>query len=142
MDIQVYLWVGGEGFSPQAFQRKLDPSLQGTIEHRKRRREDGDVEQYGEHWKSPVVDVDDHIEAVDRLYELFRQLRPALLAIRSSTTVVRGEIVSFFHYGSEVHGFYLSPEMIALLSEIGASLDIDQYYHGKDASCGYSRCLS
>lgn len=131
MDIRVYLSVEGEGFSPQAFQEKLAPSLQGTIKHRKRVRR-GVVELYGEYWNSPEVGVVDHKEAVERLHEMIRLLRPELLAVRSSTTVVRGVIVSFFHEGRDVHGLYLPPEMMALLAEVGASLDTDQYYHGEE----------
>ncbi|MGI9303461.1 MAG: hypothetical protein ACR2RB_12250 [Gammaproteobacteria bacterium] len=128
MDIRVSVWIEGKEFSPEEFQSNLDEPLQGTIEYRKKL-EDGIVQRTREHWKSPIYEAKNHKGAITKIHELISQLRPALQKIKHENTTVCAELVSHCGDSGEAHGFYLPLDTIALLAEVGASLDIDQYYH-------------
>lgn len=133
MDIRTYIWIEGKNFSPKTFQSQLDKSLRGTVEWRKRVR-DGVVERVREHWKSPFLVAGDHEKAIKNLHDLISQLRPKLIEIKNDDIIIMAEVVSYCHRSNEVQGFYLPTETINLLSEVGASLDIDQYYHFEDTN--------
>ncbi len=138
MKIYVYVSIDGRSidgdvFSPKAFQSKLDPDLKGTTGFYKRLR-NGVVEQAGEYWHSPKRNAVNHEDAITKLHELVAQLRPALLEIRNDDIRVMPHVVSFCYRSEEAHGFYLPHDTMTLFSEVGASLDIDQYYKPEEES--------
>lgn len=132
MDAQIYVWIEGENFLPKDFQSMLDSTVSGDIAYVKKL-EHRTVKQTREHWKSPRYETTSHNDAVAKLHDLLTQLRPALLAIKDETTTVCAEIVCHYSGYNEAHGgVYLPKSTIALLSEVGASLDVDEYYDSGD----------
>lgn len=134
MKINVCVWIDGEEFSPEAFQSKLDPNLKGTTEFGTRLRDVVLERDGGYYWRSPELKAADYEDATTKLHDLVAQLRPALLEIRNDGVRVTGEIVSSCYRSEEAHGFSLPHDTMTLFSEVGASLDIDQYYYAEEAS--------
>lgn len=131
MNARVYIWIEGENFSPKEFQGKVDCAFTGTVAYRKKLKK-GTVQKTREHWKSPFYEVNDQQDAVKKIHELITRLRPALLEIQDRTTIICAEIVCHYSGSDDGHGgIYLPRETIQLLSEIGASLDVDEYFETK-----------
>ncbi|WP_162906536.1 hypothetical protein [Algihabitans albus] len=86
--------VRGEEFSPKAFQSQLPEPLRGITKFHKRVRKSG-VEWFKEHWNSPRIEASDHKDAIAKLHDLFSQLRPALLEIRSDDLTISAVLVSY-----------------------------------------------
>ncbi len=126
MGTYVYVWIEGIRFSPEHFQDSLDQSLRGAIEYRKQL-QNGNVARVRKHWKSHKINIENSEDAIEKLCDLIKQLRPALLNIKEDAPVIVAEVVSRFSHG-RVGGYYMSCDAIKLFAEVGVSLDIDQYY--------------
>ena len=131
MDIYVYLYVRGDKFSPKAFQSQLSEPSRGSVHFHKRVRK-GVAERVQEYWMSQEIEASDHFEAMTKLHDLVSQLHPNLLTIHDNEVVISAKLVSFCRSEQAFHGFYVPPETIRLFAEVGASLDIDQYYRVDD----------
>ncbi len=123
---QVYIWVDGNNFDPDRFNKSLDADNQGLVLYRKRV-ENGEVEKYGQYWKSNDVDV--HVDRPEESLEnLLRLLRIDLLKIKDIPSIrIVAEFVVIYNTNDSTRGFFFSPTTIQLLDEIGAGLDLDIY---------------
>jgi hypothetical protein len=128
MELEVYLSIEGEHFSPKAFQESLDVDLKGSIEHRKKL-EAGVVIRTEEYWKSPVLWAKDHDEAIERIRYLIKGLRSDILRIRTEKPRVKTEVVAHYRDPDEALGFFLPADAILLLAEVESSIDLDEYLH-------------
>lgn len=119
---EVYLWADGRKFDVVSFKNALPSSLRGTAELRKRA-----ANGVREYWKSEVKkNISNNPEA--ELLRLLVKYKSALLRARKrGANRVSAEIVVGWQSLEEISGFYFSDKMIRLLSEIGASVDIDIY---------------
>lgn len=124
MKSRVYVWVDGVCFDPDLFNSSLSIELQGTTLSRKKII-NGKVESVGRYWKSEVVKVvSDYPE--DSLAELLFKLKDELLKIRHLSKIrIVAELVVEYEETDPPRGFFFQKEVIQLLAEIGAHLDID-----------------
>mgnify|MGYP001277097515 CR=1 FL=1 len=120
----IYIWIDGDQFDADEFQRNLSPGLIGSVQSRKRFTS-GVVEHFGKYWESEVKDsIFDHPE--EELVNLFVRYKHELLRARAEkASRIVGEIVATYRNLDEARGFYLSHEMIQLLAQLSASIDID-----------------
>jgi uncharacterized protein DUF4279 len=122
----VYVWVDGNAFDADAFQRTVGSRLGGTVVSRKQMR-DGSVELREKSWKSPEIRVDSGYPE-DQLQKLLMQMKPELAELaKVPGTRLIAEVVAYFDDPESVGGFFFSPEAIRLMAELGIGLDIDIY---------------
>ena len=120
----LYLYIAGKNFDPDAFNKTLALSLKGNIGSRNNRLK-GVVEKY---WKSKETEVPTSDFVGDALFDLLEFYKSALLSLRPIDDMDIG--ANIVVHNSDIHsqrGYSFSKELINLLSEIGAEVDIDVY---------------
>lgn len=117
--IEIYLWADGKNFDVNRFQGTLPARIRGTSElHRGVR---------SGYWKSEVRKVVSG-NPEPALHNLLSKYKFGLLRARENgATRVFAEIVVNWHSLDELGDFCFSNKTVRLLSEIGASIDIDIY---------------
>lgn len=127
--IEIYLWADGKNFDVDRFQGTLPARIRGTSELRK-----GVKRGVVKYWKSEVRKVISG-NPEPALHNLLFKYKFGLLRARENgATRVFAEIVVNWRSLDELCGFYFSNKTVRLLSEIGASIDIDIYERfSKDA---------
>lgn len=119
---EIYLWADGKKFDAASFRNSILSPFKGTVESRKRSAKG--VETF---WKSEVrKSIGKNPDA--ELFKLLTAHKSDLLRARTKgANRIFAEIVAEWNNLNEVGGFYFSAKIIRLLSEIGASVDIDIY---------------
>ena len=121
---RIYIWMDGENFDAETFQNSLDDSLRGTVDTRKRVIK-GRVERFAPYWMSEVCTPALH-DIEGEFIRLLSRYRTAILRARAShATRIVVEIVAEFASVDDMRGFYLPPDVLRLLSEMGAAVDVD-----------------
>lgn len=120
----LYLYIAGENFDSDSFNKGLDLSLKGNIGSSKNVVK-GITERY---WKSKEIDVvtDEFVE--DILDDLLNSYKTAFLSLRSfGDSVISVNIVVHNNDINSPRGYHFSNELLGLLGEVGAEVDIDIY---------------
>jgi len=120
----LYLYVAGENFDSDAFSKSLGPSLKGSIGSRTNRLK-GVVEKY---WKSKETEIADSEFVGDALFDLLETYKSSLLSLRPLDDKDIG--ANIVVHNSDLYsqrGYSFSKELLGLLVEVGAEVDIDVY---------------
>jgi hypothetical protein len=120
----LYLYIAGESFDSDSFNKGLDPSLKGNIGS-SNNVEKGITERY---WESKEIDVvtEEFVEGI--LYDLLTSYKPAFLSLRSfDHSVISVNVVVHNNDINSPRGYHFSNELLSLLVEVGAEVDIDIY---------------
>lgn len=120
--LEIYLWADGRKFDVDKFQVALPLAVRGTSEVRQ-----GVKIGVNKYWKSEVRKTRSR-NPDEELCRILEKYGPVLLGAREAgASRIFAEIVVNWQKLDEVGGFYFSDKSIRLLSDLGASLDIDVY---------------
>lgn len=111
----VYLKVLGEAFDFDRFNSELNTDLKGIVKETKNTKE--------KYWESNRIEVLKGYPE-DHLYDLLKLYAGQLTSINCEKRVF-AEIVMYCSDLDSLRGVYLPTELIKLLSELGAEVDID-----------------
>lgn len=122
MEIKVYFRIEGEHFEPDKFANGPGSKLHGRVG---KRAHDGTplTRRPLNYWESRIV-VADELTAEDALSELAKDLETTGIAHMGAT--VWAEMIVYYSGKELPSGFFFPRETLALLSKIGAQLEIVQ----------------
>lgn len=120
----IYIYIDGPSFDSHLFNDSLSKGLSGHV-HPIHRMVNGSKKVIGKFWKSKILHPSaDAVEA--DLVGLIRAYRASILHAKSmGAERIYAEIVCHMKNLESLHGYFISKELITLLSELGMELDID-----------------
>lgn len=121
---QVYLWIEGASFDAEQFNSSIAKNLAGEVKSRKHGGDPGDAEA-ARYWKSEVISpaenrVEEELLALLIIYKAEIRRAENLGADR-----VFAQIVGYMEDIEHLRGYYLSKDILHMLSELNMELDID-----------------
>lgn len=123
MRLRTYISLQGEGFNPREFQAQGGEAVGGQV--RRRKQVIASPDDDAEYWVSAVV-FGQPESIGDELKGVLAGVTPLLSAIpRREALKAYAHVVVEFEAGDEPPGMFFSGEVIRLLHEAGAELDID-----------------
>lgn len=123
MKLRTYISLQGEGFNPHEFQSQGGEAVGGQI--RRRKQVTASHGSDAEYWVSAIV-FSQSESIGDDLKSVLAQVTPLLKAVPQSAALrAYAHVVVEFEPGDEPPGLFFSGEVIRLLNEAGAELDID-----------------
>ena len=125
----VYLYIDGKDFDPETFNKSLDSNLKGSIKIKKI----AEIEFSGKYWVSKEIQVDPNGYSEDCLYDLLKSYKPSLLSLGAlKTKRIFAKIITYYSDSTSLSGYSFSKELLGLLVEVGAEVDIDVYGPGEE----------
>lgn len=124
MPSYIYVYIDGELFDSEAFLKKLDSSCKGSISSQKQIK-NGVVQVLRKYWQSESYEVDQGNLDNGLCTLISRYKESALIAEGYGGTRIIVSVVIEYKSQDNIRGFFLAKETLQLLSELGASLDID-----------------
>ncbi len=122
----VYISIYGETFDPDKFQKRMGGKLGGSVKAYKSP-PIGLSPSIRARWQSQIYDLSDstyqfHEELAS---DVLSKIGPSLPRGRGKEVIVSVRIVILAQTIRDVHGIYISPELVRQLYELGAELDSD-----------------
>ena len=125
MQFRAYIYIAGEGFDPDEFNRNLPSDMKGTV-HTTKKVGAGRKPAVGfKYWMSAMIDVrSEHPE--ETLYRILFPIKEYLKEIQNiSNIMIKATVVGNFKNANAVQGLFLPNDLIQLLAEVGAGVDFD-----------------